>query len=331
MSSAMAFVNTGVSRWIILRLCERAELRDPSQRPGANDCRFRGVTIGRLESIAAAAGKGYSTREYYDSAHPGSKEMSHLRLLWAYRHLVWELVVRDIKVRYKRSVLGIVWTMLSPLLNMIVLTLVFSTILKQSIANYAIFFMTGQIYWSFFASATGYAAAQTDDANEIAKRIFVPRSVFVVSSVGVALVNLVLSMVPLGAILLVLRFPFHPTWWFVPISILLAIGFSTGVGFLIFTLASRFSDVREMYMVILNTLFFLTPIVYAPAIVPRKYRIVLWFNPHFYLIHTFRDPIYEGRLPSGYILLISVAVSVGALAVGWVYFCRNVNEFAFKN
>ena len=280
--------------------------------------------------MAAIERRTSSTREYYDSAHPESKEISHLKLLWAYRHLVWELVVRDIKVRYKRSVLGIVWTMLSPLLNMVVLTLVFSTILKQSLANYAIFYMTGQIFWNFFSSATGYAAAQTEDANEIAKRIFVPRSVFVVSSVGVALVNLVLSMVPLLLILVVLRFPFHATWWFVPIAILLGMGFATGVGFLIFTLASRFSDIREMYMVVLNTLFFLTPIVYAPAIVPSKYRVILWVNPHFYLIHTFRDPIYEGILPSGYILAISVAVTVVALVVGWVYFCRNVNEYAFK-
>ena len=99
----------------------------------------------------------------YDSAAPGSRAIEEARALWAYRGLVHELVVRDIKVRYKRSVLGIAWTMLAPLLNMVALTLVFSTILKQQITNYPVFFMTGAIFWAFFSHTTATAASQTQD------------------------------------------------------------------------------------------------------------------------------------------------------------------------
>src|SRR5690242_16407849 len=118
---------------------------------------------------------------HYDSTDRGVPELDELYLLWRYRSLVWELIVRDIKIRYKRSVLGIAWTMLAPLLNMIALTLVFSSILKQEIRNYPAFFMLGSMYWQFFASGTSFAASQTHDANELAKRIFLPRSVFIVS------------------------------------------------------------------------------------------------------------------------------------------------------
>ena len=215
----------------------------------------------------------------YDSARRGSRVIEEARALWNYRSLVYELVVRDIKVRYKRSVLGIVWTMLAPLLNMVALTLVFSALLKQEIKSYPVYFLTGANFWAFFSQTTASAAAHTHDSNEIAKRIYVPRSVFVAASVGVGLVNLVLSMVPLIGILLVARFPIHATWAFLPVSVLTIVLFASGVSFLLFTLASRFSDVREMYGVLVQTWFFLTPIVYHPAIVPPKYRFAFVAEP----------------------------------------------------
>jgi ABC-2 type transport system permease protein len=267
---------------------------------------------------------------YYDSSDRGFPELDELLLLWRYRALVWELIVRDLKIRYKRSVLGIAWTMLAPLLNMVALTLVFSSILKQQIRNYPAFFMLGSMYWGFFATGTSFAANQTHDSNELAKRIFLPRSVFVVSSAGVALVNLVLSIVPLTLILIFTRFHFHATTWFLPFAVLLLCAFTLGVGFLIFTLASRFTDIREMYGVLVQTWFFITPIVYAPAIVPARFRFILWLNPHYYLIQTFRTPVYDGMFPPLKVIAFSAAFSVAMLVVGWSFFCRNIQDYAFR-
>ena len=126
----------------------------------------------------------------YDSAGGGRGGSRRPHDLWRYRGLVHELVIRDIKVRYKRSVLGILWTMLAPLLNMIALTLVFSALLKTAIENYPVYFMAGQIFWSFFSQTTTAAASQTQASNDLAKRTFIPRSVFVASAVGGGLVNL---------------------------------------------------------------------------------------------------------------------------------------------
>jgi ABC-2 type transport system permease protein len=252
------------------------------------------------------------------------------RSLWAYRSLVYELVIRDIKVRYKRSVLGVFWTMLAPLLNMIALTLVFSAILKQQISNYPVYFMTGSILWTFFSQTTSSAASQTQDSNEIAKRIYIPRSVFVASAIGIGLVNLVLSIVPLLLILVATGFPLYPTWYFLPVSVLIVTLFSAGVGLLLFALASRFTDVREMYLVFVQTWFFLTPIVYHPSIVPVRFRLALWANPMYYLVQTFRKPIYDGVLPSLALVAASAALSVAVFLTGWIYFSHRAEQFAFQ-
>lgn len=275
---------------------------------------------------SAPANAGVSV---YDSAERRSRTFDEARALWRYRGLVHELIVRDIKVRYKRSVLGIVWTMLAPLLNMVALTLVFSTILRQEITNYPVFFMAGAIFWAFFAQSTSSAAAQTQDSNEIAKRIYIPRSVFVTAAIGVGLVNLALSIVPLVLILVVTGFPIYTTWAFLPVAVFIEVLFAAGVGLWLFTFASRFSDVREMYQVIVQTWFFLTPIVYHPAIVPPKFRFALWLNPLYYLIQTFRKPIYDGVLPSAALVGVSLAISLAVFVSGWVYFSNRAERFAF--
>lgn len=278
---------------------------------------------------ASEARIGLGPSPVYDSSARRSAALEEARALWRYRGLVHELVVRDIKVRYKRSVLGIAWTMLAPLLNMVALTLVFSTILKQQITNYPVFFMTGAIFWAFFAQTTTSAASQTQDSNEIAKRIYIPRSVFIAAAVGVGLVNLVLSVVPLVIILIVTGFPLHPTWAFLPVAVMIGTLFAAGVGLWLFAFASRFSDVREMYQVLVQTWFFLTPIVYHPAIVPPKYRFALWLNPLYYLVQTFRKPVYDGVLPSPGLVGASFGLSVVVFLSGWIYFTNRSERFAY--
>ena len=221
--------------------------------------------------------------------------------------------------------------MLAPLLNMVALTLVFSTLLKQQIENYPVYFMTGAIFWAFFSQTTSSAASQTQDSNEIAKRIYVPRSVFVAAATGGGLVNLALSMVPLVVILVVTGFPLYVTWAFLPVAVAITALFAAGVGFWLFTWASRFSDVREMYLVIVQTWFFLTPIVYHPSIVPPKFRFALWLNPLYYLIQIFRRPVYDGILPSAGLVLTSFAISLVVFVSGWIYFAKRAERFALQS
>jgi ABC-type polysaccharide/polyol phosphate export permease len=277
-------------------------------------------------STAARAPSGIPV---YDSALQRPRWIEEAANLWKYRGLVHELVIRDIKVRYKRSVLGILWTMLAPLLNMIALTLVFSALLKTAIQNYPVYFMAGSIFWTFFSQTTSTATSQTQASNELAKRMFIPRSVFIAAALGGGLVNLGLSLVPLVLILVATGFPLHSTWAFLPVSVFIGAIFTAGVSLLLFTVASRFADIKEMYLVLVQTWFFLTPIVYHPSIVPGRYRFILSLNPMYFLIRTFRDPIYEGVIPSATLLFGSLALSVVVLVTGWVFFCHRRDDMAY--
>lgn len=263
----------------------------------------------------------------YDSARRGLEFVEEAAALWRYRHLVAELVGRDIKVRYKRSVLGVAWTMLSPLLNMLAMTWVFSLVLRLDVKNFPVYFLTGSLFWAFFAGATSHAASLVIDAAEITKRVYVPRSVFVVSAVGVALVNLVLSLVPLFLIVLATGYPVRATWLFVPVSILIGALFTTGVGLAVFTLASRFVDVRETYLVLVQAWFFVTPIVYTPAIVPERWRFIVRYNPMTYLVEVFRAPLYDGWLPGPKTLAFAALAAVSSLAVGWLFYASRIEEY----
>ncbi len=285
------------------------------------------IGIVRPDGVAGAG----SAPILYDSSRRPARVIEEARGLWAYRNLVVELAIRDIKIRYKRSVLGVFWTMLAPLLNMVALTLVFSALLKTQIQNYPVYYLAGSLFWTFFSQTTSSTASHTQEANEMTKRIFIPRSVFVVSAIAVGLVNLALSIVPMLLLLLVMGFPLHATWFFLPVGVVLLSLFSAGVSLILFTVASRFSDVREMYLVLVQTWFFLTPIVYHPAIIPPRFRFALWLNPMYYLIQTARRPIYDGLIPSPTLLAAAAAVSLAALAIGWVYFSRHADQYAFES
>ncbi len=263
----------------------------------------------------------------YDSARRGLGFVDEAAALWRYRHLVAELVARDIKVRYKRSVLGVAWTMLSPLLNMLAMTWVFSLVMRMDVKNFPVYFLTGSIFWAFFAGATSHAASLTIDAAEITKRVYIPRSVFVVSAVGVALVNLVLSLVPLLLIIVLTGFPVHVSWLFVPVSILIGALFTTGVGLVVFTMASRFVDIKETYLVVVGAWFFVTPIVYTPALVPERYRFIVRYNPMTYLVEVFRAPLYDGWLPGPNTLAFAALAAVSSLAVGWLFYASRIEEY----
>ncbi|HEY3350310.1 MAG TPA: ABC transporter permease [Thermoanaerobaculia bacterium] len=263
----------------------------------------------------------------YDSARGGLLFVEEAKALWLYRHLVAEIVARDIKVRYKRSVLGVAWTMLSPLLNMLAMTWVFSLVMRMDVKNFPVYFLTGSIFWAFFAGATSHAASLTIDAAEITKRVYIPRSVFVVSAVGVALVNLCLSLVPLFLIILFTGFPIHASWLFVPVSILIGALFTTGVGLVVFTLASRFVDIKETYLVLVGAWFFVTPIVYTPSIVPERWRFIVRYNPMTYLVEVFRAPLYDGWLPGPKTLAFAALAAVSSLAVGWLFYASRIEEY----
>jgi ABC-2 type transport system permease protein len=265
----------------------------------------------------------------YDSAKRKSSALEELQDLIRYRDLVFQLVRRDIVARYKRSVLGIAWTMLQPLGMMVVLTLVFSQLFGR-VEGYPAYLLSGLIAWTFFAQTTTATIHQSVWGGALMQRIYIPHTAFSVSAIGTGVVNLFLALVPLLLIMLIIQRPITWAVLFLPIPIILLTAFSLGVGLLLSSIAIRFPDVSEMYQILIQAWMYLTPIMYPSDILPDAYRtLLLYFNPMYYLILMFRVPIYDGVLPSLPLSLIGTGIALVTLLVGWIYFSRQADRLAY--
>lgn len=253
--------------------------------------------------------------------------------LFRYRDLIKALVARDLKVRYRRSAIGFLWTMLQPLLMMLVLRTVFSSLFQAQSAevpnNYAVYAMSGILFWNFFSQSIVASMNSLRGNAGLLEKLPVPKAVFPLSTVISGLINLVLALVPLFAILIVTGHPLRPALFFLPVAILLVALFTLGAGLLLSPLAVFFSDVVELIGVMLTLMMYLTPVFYPKDIVPESYRWIVRFNPIRSILEVFRDPIYQGEIPPLSHLTVSVVIVLLVLAVGGFVFRRSSDRIPF--
>ena len=271
-----------------------------------------------------------NSKPVYDSASYRVSAISELKELGRYRYLLGQLIRRDILTRYKRSVLGVAWTMLNPLGTMLILTFVFSNFFKSAAVHDPVYLLSGLLVWNFFSQGTNAAISGLVWGGSLLKRIYIPSSVFGVSAIGTALVNLVLSLVPLVIVMLVDGAPFYASMVFLPVSILLLTAFTLGFGLFISSLAVFFPDVAEMYQVVLTAWMYLTPIIYPESLISAKWMPVYKINPMYWMVKMFRLPIFEGRLPYWNEFLPAFAWAAGMLVIGWIYFTSKTEEYAYR-
>ena len=249
--------------------------------------------------------------------------------LLRYRQLIAMLVVRELKVRYKRSIFGLLWTMLNPLLLMVVYTVVFATIMKAPQRNFAIFLLSGLLPWLFFSIAVLQGLNSILTNQELIRKVRLPQAVFPLSVVGSNLVNFILSLVPLLLLMAVLRQPFTPALLFLPVAILILTVFTSGVTLLFATFTVFFRDVRHLAEVALQMLMYLSPVFYDLQMLGqfdawwfRTFRLFLRVNPLWYLLELVRDPVYYGQLPPLKVTAVAAASALVALSVGFAVFQR---------
>jgi lipopolysaccharide transport system permease protein len=258
-----------------------------------------------------------------------ARRPSRLAEVWRFRQLVALLVVRELKVRYKRSVLGLLWTMLNPLLLMVVYAVVFTTILPAAQPNFSVFLLAGLLPWLYFSTSLMQGLMSVLVNQELVRKIRLPQAVFPLSVVGSNLVNFTLSLVPLFAIMAALRQRFTPALLFLPASALVLTLFCAGVTLLFATVTVFFRDVRHLTEVLLQMLLYLSPVLYDFRQLGEHrtwwfqlFRMELRLNPLSYLIPLVRDPVYYGRLPSLSTVAVALAWAAGALIVGFTVFAR---------
>jgi ABC-2 type transport system permease protein len=266
----------------------------------------------------------------YDSDRRKSPFIDEFLALLKYRHLVLQLISRNIKTRYKRSVLGVAWTMINPLMMMVVLTIIFSSVFNTKVENYAVFLLTALTIWGFFSQTSAGIMTELMWGGSLISKIYIPPSVFAISAVGAGLVNMLFSLVPLVLIMLVSGVPITSAMLFLPVPMVFACMFALGIGLILSRLAIFFADVVEMYQILLMVWFYASPIIYPLDVITDERRTFLKLNPVYYLIESFREPVYHGRLPDASVIVIAGLVSVTTLLVGWWYFTQKVDEFPYR-
>ncbi len=252
-----------------------------------------------------------------------------MRELYRYRDLIATLVVRDLRVRYRRSVIGFLWTMLQPLLMMLVLYGVFSTLMRMAAPrfesrSYAIYALAGILFWNFFSQSIVASMNSLRGNAPILKKLPVPFVVFPVTTVISGIVNLLFALVPMFGIMIFTGHPIGMAMFFLPVSILLVALFTLGAGLLLSPLAVFFNDVIELVTVCLTLLFYLTPIFYDLSILEGNLAYqVIRFNPIRSILEVFRDPIFFDKVPPLTHLTVAGGITLAILALGIFVFRRS--------
>jgi len=246
-----------------------------------------------------------------------------------YRELIWALALKELKVRYKRSVLGFLWALLNPMLLMLVLTVVFSSVLKMNIPHYAIFLLSMILPWTFFSQSLAYAAESVVGNGDLLKKIRVAKVVFPLAAVASNMINLLLSLIPLILIVLVMGHPFYVTWLYLPVPLLALTIFTIGATFFFAAANVYYRDVAHILQVVLQVWFYITPILYSIDFFPAQYRWIFKLNPLIFVMNGFRLSVYYGLLPTAQSILASFVCAFLALFIGFAVFRRYQDQFVY--
>jgi ABC-type polysaccharide/polyol phosphate export permease len=262
----------------------------------------------------------------------------HLRELLTFRDLVVNLVVRELKARYKRSILGFLWTLLNPLAMMLVFTIVFTVLMPNNqIPNYPLFLLCGLLPWNFFSAGVMVSINSIVGNADLVKKVYFPREALPLSSVMANLVNFLLALVVLFAVMVAFKSRLSPWIWLLPIVILIQTCFILGIAFILSAANVYYRDTIMIMDTVMLAWFFLTPVVYPITSLPTSYtlfgitvnvhRLVYILNPMASLIAAYRDLLYWGYRTDLDFLLRTAVTSLAILAFGYWFFTRFSGRF----
>lgn len=246
---------------------------------------------------------------------------------YKYRNLIYELVERDIKKKYKRSILGILWSMLNPLLMMIITAMVFSNLFRFEIQNFALYLLTGQMIFNFYSEATNFSMSSILENGGLIKKVYIPKYLFPISRVVSSGVNLLFTLPAMLIIMLYTGQEISFKIFLCIIPLFLLFCFCLGIGLILSVIAVYFRDIFHLYSVILTGLNYATPIFYPKSIVPEEYLFLINLNPLYYYLEAFRDIIYKNIFPDLSVLIICMFFSIISLIIGIYFFYKKQNEF----
>lgn len=244
-----------------------------------------------------------------------------------YTPLLKELVIRDIKVKYRRSILGVLWTVLTPLFTMLVMTILFSRLFKDDIQNFAVYYFTGYILYNFLNESTMEALRSIINNQNIIKKVYIPQYLFPLSKVVSAIVNLFFSFIALIFVMLITRTEFNYTIIFSIIVFFFLAIFCLGLGMILCTMFVFFRDIGHFYGVFTLLWMYLTPIFYPVSLLKSIAPVVLCCNPLYYYISSFRLLVIEGKIPSVENSIFGIIIAMIFLLLGIYIFEKQKKKF----
>lgn len=253
---------------------------------------------------------------------------SHIRELYGYRNLIWTLAWGEFKQRYKNSVLGYFWSLLEPLLMLVVLYVVFSNLMKLQVEYYQLFLLLGIILWNFLSRATSMGLNAVLGKPSMVQKIYFPRDILVISSCITALLMSIFESVIFVLFMAYYRVPLSPNLLYVPLIVALLFLMSLGLSLALAALNVFYRDVQFIWAVILQAGFFATPILYPVTIFDETLQKVFLLNPVAHIITAARDTVIYATPAAPASLLYAGVTAVVALAAGYFIFARHEPRFA---
>ena len=243
-----------------------------------------------------------------------------------YAFVISELTSREIKRKYARSTLGILWSVLNPLLMMVVMSLIFSTMFNKNIENYPIYYLTGQIIWTLFDTATNSAMTSLVDNKTLLIKAKLPKHTFILSRVYTALVNFGYTCIPF--ILMLAVFKISPSWTMLlfPVGVLYLLIFSIGLSYVLATEYVFFADIKYLYSIAMRVLMFMSAVFYPVSRLSEKMQEVVKWNPIFLLIHFERECVIYGNVPEAYVWIRLSTWCAVSLMLGMIVFKAKENK-----
>lgn len=248
----------------------------------------------------------------------------------AYKELLKELVRRDIKIKYRRSFLGILWSVLNPLGMMIIMTIVFSSVFRANIENFPVYLMCGQVIFNFYNEASNMAMSSILGNASLIKKVYVPKYFFPMSKVCSCCVNLLTSFIALMIVVVVTGTKISWTILFFLIPILYVFVFSLGMGLLLSALVVSFRDLQHLYGILITGWLYLTPIFYPVEILPGWVRTIVELNPLTNIITILRGMVMYGTLSEPMVHIKCIIACVLAMAAGLYIFYKQQDTFILK-
>lgn len=254
--------------------------------------------------------------------------MKVFKNLYNYRELLKTSVKKEIRGKYKNSFLGVLWSFLNPLLQILVYAIVFPLILKNNEKNYVIFLCCGLIPWTFFSTAITRAAFTMIENGNIIKKVYFPREILPISIVTSEAINFLISTLIIIAFVLVYGVGITSFILYYPIIFIVQYILILGISFIVSSITVYIRDLQHLIGVALQLLFYATPIVYNANTIPENFKWILNLNPMTYVINAYRDIFYNQVAPDVKSLLIVAGIMIAICIVGYMIFNKLQKGFA---